>query len=60
MIEIKLPPYIVPYLNRRKFCRKVRDTEKEVQILKNEGKWTEAARLEWVLRKAWWGYKRYK
>ena len=46
MKEIKLPPYIVPYENRKKFCRKVRDTEKEILSLKSEGKWKEAAHLE--------------
>jgi hypothetical protein len=60
MSEIKLAPWIVPYKNRRRFCRKVRDTEREVQQLKDEKKWKEAARLQYVLRNAWWGYKRYK
>lgn len=59
MKEIKLPPYIVPYENRKKFCRKVRNTEKEILSLKSEGKWKEAAHLEYVLRNSWWGYKRY-
>ena len=58
-IKLKLPPHIVPYSNRKNFCRKVRDTEKEVQELRNEGRWQEASRLQWVLRNAWWGYKRY-
>jgi len=60
MNEIKLPPYIVPYLTRRKFCRKVRDTEKEMRSLKNDGKWKEASNLGYILRNIWWGYKRYK
>jgi len=60
MNEIKLPPYITPYENRKKFCRKIRDTEKEIQLLKNEGVWQMVSRLQWVLRNAWWGYKRYK
>lgn len=60
MEKIKLPPYIVPYKNRKKFCRKVRDTEKEAQRLKDEGKWKDVAHLGYVLRNAWWGYKRYK
>jgi hypothetical protein len=59
MSKIKLAPWIVPYKNRKKFCRKVRDTEKEIQSLKDEGKWREASHLHWVLRNAWWGYKRY-
>ena len=58
--EIKLPPYIVPYENRKYFSRKVRDTEKEVHQLKEEGKWKEASHLQYILRNSWWGYKRYK
>ena len=59
MSEMKLAPWIVPYLNRRRFCRKVRDTEKKVEQLKDEGDWKEATRLRWALRNAWWGYRRY-
>ena len=59
MSETKLPPYLVPYLKRRRFCRKIRDTEKEVQRLKDEGDWKTASRRQWALRNAWWGYKRY-
>ena len=59
MKEIKLPPYIVSYENRKKFCRKVRNTEKEILSLKSEGKWKEAGHLEYVLRNSLWGYKRY-
>ena len=60
MNEMKLAPWVVPYRNRKKFCRKVRDTEKEAQSLKDEGDWRGVSRLQWVLRNAWWGYKRYK
>ena len=60
MSKTKLPPYTVPYKNRKNFCRKVRDTEKEVQKLRDQGDWEEASNLQWVLRNAWWGYKRYK
>ena len=60
MSDVKLPPYLMPYNNRKKFCRKVRDAEKEVQILKDKGNWRETSHLLWVLRNAWWGYKRYK
>jgi len=60
MNEIKLPPYIVPYSNRKKFSRKVRDAEREKRKLEGEGKWLGAARLGYILRNAWWGYKRYK
>jgi hypothetical protein len=59
MKDMKLPPYLVPYNNRKKFCRKIRDSEKEIQELKNKCKWKEAAHLGYVLRNVWWGYKRY-
>lgn len=58
--EIKLPPYVVPYSNRKKFCRKVRETLKMTGEAKSEGDWYRAAYLKWKLRKSWWGYKRYK
>ena len=60
MNEIKLAPWIVPYPNRRRFSRKVRDTEKQIQNLKDEDNWKVAGRLQWALRNAWWGYRRYK
>tara|TARA_Y100000588_G_scaffold112236_1_gene123060 strand:+ start:1078 stop:1263 length:186 start_codon:yes stop_codon:yes gene_type:complete len=59
MTNAKLPSYIVPYGERKKFCRKIRDTEKEIQRLKNKKKWKEAAQLGYTLRNSWWGYKRY-
>jgi hypothetical protein len=60
MTEIRLAPHIVPYNKRKKFCRKVRDAEKKIQKLKDEGDWESASRLGYVLRNVWWGYKRYK
>ena len=60
MNKVELPPWIVPYENRKKFCRKVRDTEKKIRRLKDENSWTEASQLGYTLRNAWWGYKRYK
>ena len=60
MKEIKLPPYIVSYSKRKNFCRKIRDTLKEIDRLKREGNWDQVATLQWKLRSSWWGYKRYK
>ena len=60
MPEIKLSPYIVPYKNRKNFRRKVRNTEREIQNFKKEGKWKDVARLGYILRNALWGYKKYK
>jgi hypothetical protein len=53
------PSYIPPFLRRKHFCRKVRETEIEVRGLEKEGKWAESSRFRWALRNAWWGYKRY-
>ena len=55
----KRPSYIPPYSRRKDFCRKIRDTEREIRNLKEEGKWKDVAHLGYVLRNAWWGYKRY-
>lgn len=60
MSDIKLPPYILSHTKRRKVCRKVRDTEKEVIECKRKGLWSRVSHLMYVLRNAWWGYKRYK
>ncbi len=60
MSEIKLPPYIVSYNKRKKFRRKVRDTERRIQELKEEGRWNDVAHWGYILRNAWWGYKKYK
>ena len=42
------------------FCRKIRETEKQIQQLKAEGDYDGAKYLGWLLRNAWWGYKRYE
>ena len=60
MSNIKLPPYIVSHNKRKNFSRKIRDTEKEVTICKKKGLWSRVSRLMYILRNAWWGYKRYK
>ena len=53
------PKYIPSFSKRKNFCRKIRQTEKEIENLKKEEKWRDVAHLEYVLRNAWWGYKRY-
>ena len=40
---------------KKRLTRKVRDTLKEIQILKHEKKWHQASTLAWKLRKSWWG-----
>ena len=52
--------YIPPYSRRKDFCRKIRETEKQIQQLKAEGDYDGAKYLGWLLRNAWWGYKRYE
>lgn len=54
------PCYTPPFSRRKDFCRKVRETEKQIQRCKDEGAWKKASHLQWVLRNVWWGYKRYQ
>ena len=49
----------VPYMNRRKFCRKVKETEEKIHWLQQNGGWILASKLKFRLRNCWWGYKRY-
>tara|TARA_Y100000593_G_scaffold74398_1_gene136903 strand:+ start:8019 stop:8198 length:180 start_codon:yes stop_codon:yes gene_type:complete len=59
-MSFERPSYIPPYSRRKDFCRKIRDTEKQINELKKKNNWTEASRLCYTLRNSWWGYKRYK
>jgi len=52
-------PWVPPYENRKLFCRKVRDTERQINDHKSAGNWEDVARLQSKLRCSWWGYKRY-
>ncbi len=54
------PKYIPPYSMRKDFCRKIRETEKQIQKLKSEGDHDKAKYLKWLLRNVWWGYTRYQ
>ena len=47
-------------MNRRKFCRKVRETEREVYRLEQEGDWRGSSWLRFQLRNCWWGHRRYE
>lgn len=53
------PAYIPPFSERKNFCSKIRSTEKEIYSAKDKGEWRKVSYLRWVLRNAWWGYKRY-
>ena len=50
----------VPYMNRRKFCKKLREAELEIKRLKDEGDWWGASHLRLLLRNNWWGYRKYE
>ncbi len=54
------PKYVPPFSRRKDFCGKIKQTEKEIKNLKKEGKWRDVSHLGYVLRNAWWGYKRYQ
>ena len=56
---IERPSYIPPYETRKKFTRKIRNTINKIQLKKKENCWNDVSRLQWILRNAWWGYKRY-
>lgn len=60
MSDNYLSPWIPAYWVRKYFTRKIRDKEKEIKLLKTEGKWAEATKEELKLRNSWWGYKRFK
>jgi len=53
------PSYIPSYSLRVKYSRKIRDTEKEIAKLKQQGDWNSVTYLTWQLRNKWWGYKKY-
>ena len=55
----KRSSYIPPFSRRKDFCGKVREAERKIKELKLEGSWVKVSRLMWVLRNAWWGYRRY-
>jgi hypothetical protein len=42
------------------FLKKFKDTEIEIQKAKQSQDWTKVKRLKYILRKVWWGIKRYK
>ena len=53
-------PWILSYNQRKLTSRKFRKTEEEIQKAKDEKRWTDCIRLKSLLRRAWWGIKRYK
>ena len=47
--------------NQRKFLsRKFKKTQAEIQYCKDNGDWNCVMHLQSLLRRVWWGIKRYK
>lgn len=53
-------PWKLPYQKRKSVSKKFKDTEIEIQKAKQSQNWTKVKRLKYILRKVWWGIKRYK
>ena len=54
------PWWILSYNKRKYVSQKFKNTEKLIQENKDKGDWTEVKKLKSLLRRAWWGIKRYK
>lgn len=51
-------PWIIRYRQRKFRSRKMLKTENQIQEAKQAGDWKLVTRLKYLLRNAWWGYKR--
>ena len=54
------PWWILSYRQRKFSSRKFKKTESQIQEAKDEEDWLEVIRLKSLLRRVWWGVKRYK
>lgn len=54
------PSWILPYSKRSKVCRKLANTMKDIKEHRNKGEWESVKSLSRLIRKVWWGIKRYK
>ena len=54
------PWWILGYNKRKYVSQKFKNTEKLIQENKDKGDWIEVKKLKSLLRRAWWGIKRYK
>lgn len=54
------PWWILSYEKRKYVSLKYKNTEKEINESKLKGDWDKVKRLKSLLRRAWWGTKRYK
>lgn len=60
MRKCNKPWWILDYNKRKNVSGKYRATEKEILEKKLSGDWSEVKRLKSLIRKVWWGIKRYK
>ena len=60
MRKCNKPWWILDYDKRKHVSGKYRATEKEISEKKLSGDWSEVKRLQSLIRKVWWGIKRYK
>jgi hypothetical protein len=54
------PWWILSIRQRKLLSRKFKSTETAIQDCKDKGDWACVRRLRSLLRRAWWGIKRYK
>lgn len=59
-IKARKPWWILNFRQRKFLSKKFKDTEKLIQENKDSGDWSEVSRLQSLLRRVWWGIKRYK
>ena len=53
-------PWKLSWSVRKKVSKKFKDTEKKIKKLCMAGEWYKAIKLKSLLRRCWWGIKRYK
>lgn len=54
------PPWILSYKQRKYTSRKFREAEKKATEAKLAGDWAQFSKIKSLLRRVWWGIKRYK
>lgn len=52
-------PWIVPYISRKKFSRKIKKTLQDITLAKNAGEWYKCIKMRSKLRRVWWGIKKF-
>ena len=53
------PWWILSWRQRASVSRKSKDTEKKIKDCRMSGDWKMEIRLKSILRRSWWGIKRY-